>query len=241
MLSQVGPDGTVEEWDVEAGVYRVRRNGTVVQRPLTDAELEWLEAGHPGDPARVETLRRQGRRAYVQNRAFLLRPAPNYPLSQSAQRALVAQTVALTRQTNGIIRLLLGRDMLGVPDDVVTWTCDTGTPLSEDGRTFTFDVSAAPFSPWVGGALGVYRVVSRYDGAGEYTAALTVHDGATVYAAGTQTGLASDLDDSELRWVFDGADIPAGTVLDDVRLTITCTGTLAVQWQSLCVDSEVPE
>lgn len=247
-VSQVHADGSIEEWDGDADTYVLRRHGEVLSaRPLTAAEAAWLTSGHPPmDPTTLETLRQQARRAYQLNRAFLDLPAPSYPLSQAAQRALVQQVVSLTRQMNGAIRLLLAREMLGVPDDVVTWTCPTGTPLSEDGQVFKFNLAAAPFSPWVAGApLNVYRVVGFRRGTGTYTARIDVHSGGAVYAAPIvlgehQTGTETDLDVDEQTWNFDASAIPAGTVLDDVRLAVYLTGDLRVQWQSLCVDSTVP-
>jgi hypothetical protein len=85
---------------------------------LTDSEIarvnEWL-AG-PNRVVTRETLLAQVRAARATNLAFLALPAPTYPLGVAAQTALVNQVTALTRQVDGLIRLIVGSDLLDQVD-----------------------------------------------------------------------------------------------------------------------------
>ena len=62
-----------------------------------------------------DALAAQARTAYQNNVDFLKLPDPAFPLNVAAQQALVAQVVALTRQTNAIIRLMVAPELLDSP------------------------------------------------------------------------------------------------------------------------------
>jgi hypothetical protein len=244
ILTQVHADGAVESWDSDAGTYTLTRaDQQLAVRALTWDELRWLAGGHPvSDPVDADTWRGQARDALRSNRAFLDLPEPSYPLNTAAQRALVGQVVDLTRQVNAIIRLLVGRDTLTDTSTaaVVPWACATGTPTTADGATFRFDLSGSFLSPHGGYAIRVERRVLHVSGTGTYTVTLQVVDGATTYSlpwvlpvwqVGTEADFAMGLDD----WLFNLTALPLGVVLDDVRVTVTFTGSLAVTWRSVCV------
>ena len=111
----IAPDGSGESWDKVEGYFRYGPGGVVLeQRALTAEELAWLVAMEQAADREVREvdLHQQARTALVNNADFLNLPAPTYPLNAVAQQRLVEQVQALTRQVNGIIRLLLGSDLL---------------------------------------------------------------------------------------------------------------------------------
>ena len=102
---------TREQWDTDARTYRRWEHGTLVlERPFTDAENASTGAAVADDRRlanRAELLAR-ARAAQATNAAYLDAVAAG--TATNAQH--VAQTAALTRQMQGVIRLLVGSDLL---------------------------------------------------------------------------------------------------------------------------------
>lgn len=114
VVAQLHPDGTVERWDADAGTYELLAvDGTPMEaRSLTASELVWLAANPSTDPAKRAWLNRQVRLARKANRDFLDLPPPAVPLLPAGEQQIVDQVIALTRQMNALIGLVVGRDLL---------------------------------------------------------------------------------------------------------------------------------
>jgi len=97
--------GRAEEWDSVAGTYTTwSEAGTQTsQRPLTALEVqEFAEAAaRKTSEDNADSLRAKASQAFAINATFLALASPT-----NAQT--LAQVKALTRETNAIIRLLLG-------------------------------------------------------------------------------------------------------------------------------------
>lgn len=94
-----------EQWDTAAGYTAWDTAGVVItQRALTSQEAAALAAQDAGaaTTANGDTLRSQAAQALAANRTYVALASPT-----NAQVA--AQVKALTRQNNGIIRLLLNQ------------------------------------------------------------------------------------------------------------------------------------
>jgi hypothetical protein len=106
MRHQTVQDGVVRrEWDTDTRTYTERDEaGEVVEtRAFTPVESVWADAMLVEETAEQNgsTLRSRADQALAANQAFLASSRTN---AQS-----LAQVTALTRQMNGVIRLLLGR------------------------------------------------------------------------------------------------------------------------------------
>jgi len=102
---------TREQWDTSTRTYR-RWEGEalIVERPFTDAENTATDRAAADDKRlanRGELLRRS-RDAVATNAAYLDAVAAG--TATNAQH--IAQTAALTRQMQAVIRLLVGSDLL---------------------------------------------------------------------------------------------------------------------------------
>lgn len=102
---------TREQWDTDARIYR-RWEGEplIIERPFTDAENANADRAVADDTRRsnrAELLRRS-REALISNAAYLEAVAAGK--ATNAQH--IAQTAALTRQMQAVIRLLGRSDLL---------------------------------------------------------------------------------------------------------------------------------
>lgn len=104
-----------EQWDVPSRTYRRYESGTLtVERPFTDAEIKTVTDAAVDDARRLTRadLLARVRAARTSNAAYLDAVAAG--TATNAQH--VAQTAALTRQMQGVIRLLVGADLLDAVD-----------------------------------------------------------------------------------------------------------------------------
>lgn len=114
------PDNTVveqrdasmtQQWDITARTYSCYENGVLLEeRPFTDAEnadADACIAQQVRDNNRA-TLLTQARNAYATNVTYLA--AVNAGTATTATH--IAQVPALTRQMQGLIRLIVGSDLL---------------------------------------------------------------------------------------------------------------------------------
>ncbi|KAB1146838.1 hypothetical protein F7R91_14780 [Streptomyces luteolifulvus] len=100
-----------EQWDVPSRTYRRYESGVlVIQRPFTDAENASANQAL-ADGARTvnkATLLLRARTALASNAAYL--DKVNAGTATNADH--IAQVPALTRQMQGLIRLIVGSDLL---------------------------------------------------------------------------------------------------------------------------------
>jgi hypothetical protein len=106
----------IEQWDLTARVYRRYDCGVLVEeRPFTDAEMADV------DQQLVDTVRQanrlqllaRARTALANNRTYLDKVTSGTPTNADH----IAQVPALTRQMRGVIRLIVGADLLDVTDE----------------------------------------------------------------------------------------------------------------------------
>ncbi|MFD7609728.1 hypothetical protein [Streptomyces sp. NPDC059828] len=100
-----------EEWDTTARIYRRWVDGSLVdERPFTEAETASVDAQARDDAraANRASLMGRVRLALATNAAYL----DKVQAGTAVNADHVAQTAALTRQTQAIIRLLAGADLL---------------------------------------------------------------------------------------------------------------------------------
>lgn len=102
------PDGRAEEYDTDAGIYRLRSaDGTVVvERPMTADEVAQVR-----QPAREQSstqLHAQARAALTSNADYLAKVDGG----TAVQADHITQIARLTRQVNALIRLVVGSDLL---------------------------------------------------------------------------------------------------------------------------------
>lgn len=107
---------TKEQWDTGARVYRRWEYGLlVVERPFTDAE------NAAADDRLVDATRQtnraallaKARTAFTNNAAYLAKVTAGTATNADH----IAQVPALTRQMQGVIRLIVGSDLLDATDD----------------------------------------------------------------------------------------------------------------------------
>lgn len=102
---------TTEQWDAPSRVYRRYEYGIrVVERPFTDAENAWTTAAAT-DVARQGnrvTLLQQARAALLGNQTYLAKVQAGTATNSDH----IAQVPALTRQMQGVLRLLVASDLL---------------------------------------------------------------------------------------------------------------------------------
>ncbi|BBC29987.1 hypothetical protein SGFS_012810 [Streptomyces graminofaciens] len=105
-------DGSIaEQWDVPSRTYWRLDGGEVVEsRPFTAAEEAWARQQSTDEARRTnrDLLIARARAALASNAAYLDLVAAG--TATNAQH--LAQVPALTRQMQGLIRLLLGSDLL---------------------------------------------------------------------------------------------------------------------------------
>lgn len=102
---------TREQWDTGTRIYRRwEHEALTIERPFTDAENASVGAAAADDTRRANRaeLLTRARAAQATNAAYLDAVAAG--TATNAQH--VAQTAALTRQMQGVIRLLVGSDLL---------------------------------------------------------------------------------------------------------------------------------
>jgi hypothetical protein len=105
-----------EQWDIDARVYRRWEYGVlVVERPFTDAEnaaadSRLLDATRLSNQA---ALLAKARTAFTNNAAYLAKVTAGTATNADH----IAQVPALTRQMQGVIRLIVGLDLLDSADD----------------------------------------------------------------------------------------------------------------------------
>ncbi|MFI0900554.1 hypothetical protein [Streptomyces sp. NPDC020983] len=100
-----------QQWDITTRTYRCYENGTLLEeRPFTDAENADVTAAitQQTRDTNEATLLTQARNAYATNTTYLA--AVNAGTATTATH--IAQVPALTRQMQGIIRLIVGSDFL---------------------------------------------------------------------------------------------------------------------------------
>lgn len=101
----------VQQWDLTARIYRRYDSGILVEeRPFTDAE------NAQADQAIAEEARRANRAALLDRARSALATNQTYLDKVTAGTATnadhIAQVPALTRQMQGVIRLIVGSDLL---------------------------------------------------------------------------------------------------------------------------------
>lgn len=108
---QIQDGTTVQQWDVPSRTYRLYQDGVLVlTRPFTDAENATADA-RIADATRdtnQATLLQQARTAIVNNLTYLNKVQAGTAVTADH----IAQVPALTRQMQGVIRLLVGSDLL---------------------------------------------------------------------------------------------------------------------------------
>lgn len=100
-----------EQWDVPSRTYRRYDGGVLVlERAFTDAENAWADrlAVEETRQANDILLRDRARAALTTNRAYLDAVAGG----TATQADHIAHISALTRQMQGLIRLIVGSDLL---------------------------------------------------------------------------------------------------------------------------------
>ncbi|WP_426568080.1 hypothetical protein [Streptomyces canus] len=110
-------DTTVtEQWDLTTRVYRRYDCGVLVEeRPFTDAEIADADeqlADVVREANRLQLLDRV-RTALANNRAYL----DKVTAGTATNADHIAQVPALTRQMQGLIRLVVGADLLDATDE----------------------------------------------------------------------------------------------------------------------------
>ncbi|SHI68712.1 hypothetical protein [Streptomyces sp. 3214.6] len=109
----------IEQWDLTAGVYRRYDCGVLVEeRPFTEAELASV-AEQTADAVRQSNtvaLLARARTAFTTNAAYLAKVTAGAATNADH----IAQVPALTRQMQGVIRLIVGSDLLDATDDTTT-------------------------------------------------------------------------------------------------------------------------
>jgi hypothetical protein len=100
-----------EQWDVPSRTYRRYDAGVLtVERPFTDAEVAWADA------AVVESTRGANTRELLSRARAALSANTEYLAKVQAGTVTnadhIAQVPALTRQMQGVIRLIVGSDLL---------------------------------------------------------------------------------------------------------------------------------
>jgi hypothetical protein len=105
-------DGSItEQWDAPSQTYRRYENGVLVlQRPFTDAESASAATAAADDVRRTNraVLLARARTALANNAAYLDKVAAGTATNADH----IAQVPALTRQMQGLIRLIVGSDLL---------------------------------------------------------------------------------------------------------------------------------
>lgn len=102
---------TAEQWDISSRTYRRLEGGTLVEeRPFTAAEAAWAKQNATEEIRRAnrDLLLARARAAVASNASYL--DSVTAGTATNAQH--IAQVPALTRQMQGVIRLLLGSDLL---------------------------------------------------------------------------------------------------------------------------------
>jgi hypothetical protein len=102
---------SLERWDALSRWYWMWDCGVlVVSRPFTDAENVWASSADSDDlrDANEVTLLVQARSAFLANRTYLAKVAAGTAVNADH----IAQVPALTRQMQGVIRLLVANDLL---------------------------------------------------------------------------------------------------------------------------------
>lgn len=105
----------LQQWDLTARIYRRFEDGLLVlERPFTDEENADAEARALEGTRRTnrETLLRRARTAWTTNRAYLDLVAAGTATNADH----IAQVTTLTRQMQGVIRLIVGSDLLDATD-----------------------------------------------------------------------------------------------------------------------------
>jgi hypothetical protein len=101
----------IEQWDVPSRTYRRYESGElVIERPFTDAENASANLALTDGTRQVNkaTLLQRARTALASNAAYL--DKVNAGTATNADH--IAQVPALTRQMQGLIRLVVGTDLL---------------------------------------------------------------------------------------------------------------------------------
>lgn len=105
-------DGSItEQWDAPTRTYRRYECGVLVEeRPFTAAEDAWVQARAVEDTRRAnrDQLGARVRTALATNAAYL----DKVTAGTATNADHIAQVPALTRQMQGVIRLLIGSDLL---------------------------------------------------------------------------------------------------------------------------------
>ncbi|WAZ20157.1 hypothetical protein STRCI_001256 [Streptomyces cinnabarinus] len=99
------------QWDIPTRTYRCFTAGQATEeRPFTDAENAWADrlAVAEGRRTNEAELRSRARAALTTNRSYLDAVAAG----TATQATHLAQVGALTRQMQGLIRLIVGSDLL---------------------------------------------------------------------------------------------------------------------------------
>lgn len=102
---------TREEWDTTTSTYRMWNCGVlVVERPFTADELAQFAAAAADATRQANRLALlgQARTAYTNNQTYLAAVAAGTATTATH----IAQVPALTRQMQGLIRLIVGSDLL---------------------------------------------------------------------------------------------------------------------------------
>jgi hypothetical protein len=114
--SQVQDAQMTEQWDVPSRTYRRWENGVLVEeRPFTAAENASADEQLADDARRatLADLQARARAAITTDRVYL--DAVTAGTVTTAQA--LTQVAALTRQTIGLIRLVIGSDLLDQDED----------------------------------------------------------------------------------------------------------------------------
>lgn len=101
----------VQQWDLTARIYRRYNSGILVEeRPFTDAENAQADQAISEEARRANraTLMDRARNALATNQTYL----DKVTAGTATNADHIAQVPALTRQMQGVIRLIVGSDLL---------------------------------------------------------------------------------------------------------------------------------